>query len=247
MGQQAFFFDQSRCYSCHDCAVACKDWNGLEAGPEKWMTVYEWETGAYPELRVHSLAFPCAHCASPACIKVCKEGAIFKEQKYGAVLVDAEKCIGCRQCLIACPYGAPKFASDAPDTKMSKCTMCIDRLENDELPICVSSCPLRAFDFGSVEDMEKKYGTQRQLDEMPSPETTKPHFITKEAAPKKQLIPYDSNKALELMQQRGDIGTVFEQVEDVIEFEENRIKRSKLVMKHKNASALLAETKNNAG
>lgn len=245
--QYGFFFDQSRCYSCHDCAVACKDWNGIEAGPEKWMTVYEWETGSFPNLRVHSLAFPCGHCEKPACIKACKEGAIFKEQTYGAVLVDEDKCIGCRQCLVACPYGAPKFASDAPDTKMTKCTMCIDRLENDELPICVSSCPLRAFDFGVAEEMEAKYGTERTLEDMPSGDITKPNFVTKPATPKKQLIPYDSNKALELMQQRGDIGTVFEQVEDVTSIGENTVKRGRLVMKHENAQALLAETKNNAG
>ncbi len=247
MTKYAFFFDQSRCYSCHACSVACKEWNDIEPGPEKWMTVYEWEDGSYPDLRVHSLAFPCGHCQNPVCIQACPNKAIFKEEKYGAVLVDDEKCQGCRQCLKACPYGAPKFADDAPGAKMSKCTMCFDRLEKGEIPICVASCPLRAFDFGTLEEMENKYGTLRQLEGMPDPEITKPNFIVKEAAPKKQLIPYDKEKALKLMQQRGDLGTVFEQIEDVMEVDKKQIPRSELKMKHDSTRALLSETRNNAG
>jgi anaerobic dimethyl sulfoxide reductase subunit B (iron-sulfur subunit) len=246
MTQYAFFFDQSRCYSCHGCSVACKDWNGIEPGPEKWMTVYEWEEGTYPDLRVHNLAFSCGHCQNPACLKACPNGAIFKEEKYGAVLVDGDKCKGTRQCLIACPYGAPKFASDAPGTKMSKCTMCIDRLENGQKPLCVVSCPLRALDFGTLEEIEAKYGSLRQLDGMPEA-TTGPAFIARPHAPKKELVPYDKDKALSLMQQRGELGTVFENIEDVTRVEEGVVPRSKLKMKHVNASELLSETRNDIG
>ena len=62
MTQHGFFFDMNRCYACQACSIACKDWNGLEPGAEKWMTVYEWEEGTFPNLRLHSLAFP-AHIA----------------------------------------------------------------------------------------------------------------------------------------------------------------------------------------
>lgn len=246
MTQYAFFFDQSRCYSCHACSVACKDWNGIDPGPEKWMTVYEWEEGSYPDLRVHNLAFSCGHCENPVCITACPNGAIFKEDKYGAVLVDEDKCTGNRQCVIACPYGAPKFASDAPGTKMSKCTMCIDRLEKGEMPICVVSCPLRALDFGPLEEMEAKYGSLRQLEGMPSP-GTKPAFIFKPHAAKKELIPYDKEKALSLMQKRGDLGTIFASVEDVTNVEEGAVSRDKLKMKHTNVSELMANTRNDIG
>lgn len=247
MTQYAFFFDQSRCYTCHACSVACKDWNGIGPGPEKWMTVYEWEDGAFPNIRVHSLAFNCGHCQNPVCIKACPNGAIFKEKKYGAVLVDSDKCDGCRKCYAACPYGAPKFASEAPGTKMSKCTMCIDRLENGDLPICVESCPLRAFDFGPVEEMEKKYGDCRQLQGMPDPSTTKPNFIVKENVPKKQLIPYDAEKALELMRQRGDLGTVFESPEDVKNFDPTLVRKTELKMKHDSVQELYEASKGHIG
>lgn len=246
MTQYAFYFDQSRCYGCQTCSVACKDWNGIEPGPEKWMTVYEWEQGTYPDLRVHDLAFSCGHCQDPVCIKACPNGAIFKESKYGAVLVDSDKCTGNRQCVIACPYGAPKFASDAPGTKMSKCTMCIDRLEKGEKPMCVVSCPLRAFDFGPIEEMEAKYGSLRQLEGMPAPDT-KPAFIVKPHDEKKKLIPYDKDKALALMQNRGNLGTVFANVEDITNVPEGVVPRSQLKMKHANAKELMEQTRNDIG
>lgn len=246
MTQYAFFFDQSRCYGCQACSVACKDWNGIEPGPEKWMTVYEWEKGTYSDLRVHDLAFSCGHCQNPVCIKACPNHAIFKEDKYGAVLVDEDKCTGNRQCVIACPYGAPKFASDAPGTKMSKCTMCIDRLEKGEKPMCVISCPLRAFDFGTVEEMEAKYGNVRQLEDMPAPDT-KPAFIVRPHSAKKQLLPYDKDKSLALMQKRGELGTVFDSADDVTQVKEGTVPRTKLVMKHTTSKDLLAQTRNDIG
>ena len=92
MTQYGFFFDMNRCYACQACSIACKDWNGIEPGAEKWMTVYEWETGTFPNVRLHSLAFPCAHCEDPSCVKACKQGAIYKEDEFGAVLVDQDKC-----------------------------------------------------------------------------------------------------------------------------------------------------------
>lgn len=247
MTQYGFYFDQSRCYSCHDCAIACKDWNGIEAGPEKWMTVYEWEEGCFPALRVRSLAFPCAHCEDPACLKACPQGAIFKEERYGAVLVDSEKCDGCRSCYEACPYGAPKFASDEPGTKMSKCTMCIDKLEKGEAPACVGTCPLRAFDFGPIEELEAKYGTLRQLDGMPSPEATQPCFIVKPATDHKQVVPYDVDRAMELMQKRTGFADLFENVADVTGVESGVVRSDCLKMKHENAAALQAATQNYAG
>ena len=67
------------------------------------MTVYEWESGTFPAIRLHSLAFSCAHCENPACVAVCESGALYKEDEFGAVLVDQDKCTGCRKCYDACP------------------------------------------------------------------------------------------------------------------------------------------------
>ena len=167
MTQYGFFFDQSRCYGCKACSVACKDWYDIAPGPEKWMSVYMWEKGRFPNPSIGILAFNCGHCDNPVCAAACENGAIFKEDKYGAVLIDQDKCKGDRHCFEACPYGAPKFASDEPGTKMSKCTMCIDRLENDQLPLCVASCPMRALDFGPIDELREKYGDVSQIETMP--------------------------------------------------------------------------------
>ncbi len=94
MAQYGFFFDQSRCSGCHTCAVACKNWNGLPPGPLKYLRVYEYEKGSFPNIRIHFQWIPCYHCEDPACVSSCPRDAIYKEDKYGAVLIDREKCDG---------------------------------------------------------------------------------------------------------------------------------------------------------
>ena len=248
MSQYAFYFDQSRCYGCQTCSVTCKDWNFLAPGAEKWMTVYDFEDGVFPDLRLHILAFGCGHCEKPVCLSACPNGAIFKEEKYGAVLIDPDKCRGTRQCAVACPYGAPKFASDAPGTKMSKCTMCIDRLEKGNIPVCVAACPLRALDFGPLEEMIGRYGDLRQLDGVPAP-VTKPAYICRANPPKQNLVPYDKDRAVELMRVRKDMGFVFDRVEDVTQLEPGTVKRTRSAfrMKHTNNADLMDATRNDIG
>ncbi len=245
MTQYGFFFDQTRCYGCQACSIACKDWNDIAPGPEKWMCVYEWEVGTFPKVRLHELAFSCGHCEEPACIGACAHGAIFKEDKYGAVLIDKEKCEGDRNCFAACPYGSIKFASDDRSEKASKCTMCIDRLEKGDLPECVMSCPMRALDFGPLDELRAKYGDCSQLEEMPAP-TTKPAWIAKPIGEKRQLLPYDADKAIKLSMQRGDLPPVFTNAEDITP-EDGVIRRNKLIMKNATAEDVMLNTTNNQG
>lgn len=163
MTQYGFFIDLSRCIGCNSCVIACKQWHDIEPGPAKWMRVYQWEKGAYPRIEVHTLPIMCLHCQNPVCADACPNKAIRKEEKYGAVLVDPAKCTGERECFAACPYGAPQYASDSPGEKMSKCNMCIDRLEQGLTPICVLSCSMRALEFGPLDELKKKYGISAQV------------------------------------------------------------------------------------
>lgn len=167
MAQYGFLIDLSRCIGCHACAISCKQWHDVPPGPVKWMRVYQWEKGVFPKIDLRVLPIPCFHCETPVCAEACPNKAIAKEEKYGAVLVDPEKCTGARKCWQACPYGAPQFAGNEPGLKMSKCTMCIDRLEEGLKPLCVLSCSMRALEFGPLDELMKKYSNLRRLEDIP--------------------------------------------------------------------------------
>ncbi|MFC1905460.1 FAD-dependent oxidoreductase [Chloroflexota bacterium] len=167
MAQYGFLIDLSRCIGCNACLISCKQWHDIPPGPIKWMRVYQWEKGAFPDIELRILPIPCFHCENPVCTDACPNHAIYKEESWGAVLVDYEKCTGTRECWRACPYGAPQFESDQPGTKMSKCNMCIDRLQQGLTPICVLSCSMRALEFGPIDELMEKYGNLRLLEDMP--------------------------------------------------------------------------------
>lgn len=109
-----------------------------------------------------TLHFPrsCLHCEQPACVTVCPTGASYKRAEDGIVLVDEDKCIGCKLCSWACPYGAREYSP--VEGVMKKCTLCIDRIYNEHLdeserqPACVQACPTRARHFGDLGDPESK-------------------------------------------------------------------------------------------
>jgi Fe-S-cluster-containing dehydrogenase component len=170
--------DMDTCVGCHACAVACKEWNsGGMAAPLTDTDPY----GAQPDgvwfNRVHAyelealdglddrapqpamtLHFPrsCLHCETPACVSVCPTGASYKRAEDGIVLVDEDKCIGCKLCSWACPYGAREYSE--VEGVMKKCTLCVDRIYNETIPevsrqpACVQACPTRARHFGDLGD-----------------------------------------------------------------------------------------------
>ena len=120
MTQYGFLIDLSRCIGCNACVVSCKQWHDILPGPVKWMRVYQWEQGTFPNIELRVLPIPCFHCENPVCADACPNHAIYKEEKWGAVVVDTEKCAGARKCWQACPYGAPQFEGDETNLKMSK-------------------------------------------------------------------------------------------------------------------------------
>jgi anaerobic dimethyl sulfoxide reductase subunit B len=203
MVQYGFYFDQSRCIGCNACSVACKQWHGIAPGPQKWMRVYQWERGSFPDLKMHFLAIPCYHCEKPMCARSCPNGAIYKEDRHGAVLIDPQKCRGERKCWKGCPYGSILFGSDNPGEKASKCTMCIDRLNEGKSPICILSCSMRALEFGPIDELRVRFGGVQELEEMPPGRITGPSVVFKPSDQKKEILVWNSEKALGLWKSRG--------------------------------------------
>ncbi|MDR2672493.1 MAG: 4Fe-4S dicluster domain-containing protein [Coriobacteriales bacterium] len=247
--QHAFFFDESRCIDCRACSFACRDWHDIKPGPVKFLRRFTWEEGAFPEVTMHTLFAPCYHCEKPACLKVCPNGAIWKEGRFGTVLVDEEKCQGCRNCWDACPYGAPQFASDVANgdssvAKMSKCTMCSDRLKQGHMPTCVNACPSRALDFGPIEEMKSRYGDLQALRGMPDPAITKPAITFKPLAPKRQVVPYDAERARQLFGQRGDkLTPLYTDNAAVTDIEPGTVGKDRLDLKSPDSERALAATR----
>lgn len=245
MSQYGFFIDQSRCTGCNSCTVSCAQWHDIPPGSVKWMRVYQWERGAFPDINLHILPVNCFHCENPVCIKACPNNALYKEEQYGAVLVDSSKCAGLRKCWLVCPYGAPQYASDKPGEVMSKCNMCIDRLKEGLKPICVLSCSMRALEFGTLEELQKKYGTLRQLVEMPKDTITKPSVVFKPRIPKEKVLTWNSGKALELWQKRSPEKpeeNIFNDAAAVTDPPEEIVGRHKLMLKAKTSKEKLYYT-----
>ena len=247
MPQYGFFFDQSRCSGCRACAVACKNWNRLPPGPLKYLRIYEYEKGIFPNCRIHFQWIPCYHCEAPSCVSICPSGALYKEEKYGAVLVDSAKCDGCRLCYDACPYGSLVFETDELGTKAQKCTMCIDRLDQGLKPICVLSCSCRALDFDLLGSLTMKYGETRDLEDMPESHITKPAVLFKPHAAKRKLVTYDTERALELLMKRDPLPAIYMSTAEVKKIPRGMVGRGELVIKHGSVADLMYHTRNDEG
>jgi tetrathionate reductase subunit B len=166
MEQLGWLIDLDKCTGCDSCTVACKAENNTRplASPMPFKNgrgvipdhvSYRWvvkkETGEYPNPKLEFITSACNHCEHPACLASCPTNAIFKRDD-GIVLIDQDKCIGCKYCIHACPYGAPQFNSATE--KVEKCTFCVHRLDAGFEPACVTTCVGNAlhvvadFDFG---------------------------------------------------------------------------------------------------
>lgn len=184
--QIGFYFDQTRCTGCSTCAVACKDWHDIPAGPANWMRVTTIEKGKYPNPFLAFLSSPCFHCIRPVCVAACPVGAIEKRPEDGIVVVNRDRCLGrnaCDKCLRACPYQAPQFGAEE-DARMQKCDYCLDRWLENKLPICVAGCPMRALDAGPLEALEARHGKVHHAEGFTYYEKIGPSVIFKPRAQK---------------------------------------------------------------
>lgn len=163
--------DLDTCVGCHACVISCKGWNTENYGAPlsdqdaygvnpsgtflNRVHTYEVEAEGVAAQTVH---FPksCLHCDDAPCVTVCPTGASYKRQEDGIVLVNEDACIGCGLCAWACPYGAREL--DKAEGVMKKCTLCVDRIYNENLPeedrepACVRTCPSGARHFGDFAD-----------------------------------------------------------------------------------------------
>ena len=176
--QYGFFIDSARCTGCKTCELVCKDYHDLGPGI-LFRRVYDYEGGAWARkddgtwektaFNYH-VALSCNHCDSPACVANCPTGAMRKDEETGLVNSDPAVCIGCGTCRSACPYDAPRI--DADSNVSRKCDGCLARVREDEEPMCVGACPLRALEFGPIEELREKHGDLAQIPPMPEPSTS---------------------------------------------------------------------------
>lgn len=172
MDTYGWLLDPSRCIECRACEAACKNWNGVETGVKIfYRRVRVEETGQFPNVRTRALSLACHHCDNPYCLKACPVQAIWRRED-GIVLIDQEKCVGCRMCEKFCPYGAPQF--NVQRKKMEKCTMCADRIDQKLEPACSTLCPTGALKFGKWDELRVK-GSDR-LSGFANPAQTRPRI-----------------------------------------------------------------------
>ena len=145
--------DPKKCYACLTCVVECA-YNKADADPSAPLTANLISHANVAIEAVEDVAVPllCHHCEDAPCITVCPTGAVSREDEEAPVIVDQELCIGCKACIVACPFGLMRLS---PEGKTAvKCDLCIDRLKRGELPVCVTSCPSGALELKTVEEVQ---------------------------------------------------------------------------------------------
>ena len=155
--QVGVLIDVTRCTGCNQCVEACAQAHQLgEARPTRqqspdglsavrWSAIVESPQGGF-------VRKACRHCLEPACVSACPVGAMFQTEQ-GIVLYDSSKCMGCRYCMMACPFGIPRYEWDTAAPLVRKCDLCYQRLQAGDLPACVQACPEQVMVFGERDEL----------------------------------------------------------------------------------------------
>jgi molybdopterin-containing oxidoreductase family iron-sulfur binding subunit len=180
MARYGFVIDLKRCYGCYSCQVTCKATNHTPQGID-WAWCRTSETGRFPAATRQMIPLVCQQCSDPPCMTVCPTGATTQDEN-GIVRVDPELCMGCKYCIVACPYGARQTVSGwktyFPDAEgeldpyeahakkrweqrygygvATKCDFCADRVKQGRQPACVECCPAKARHFGDLDDPQSE-------------------------------------------------------------------------------------------
>jgi formate dehydrogenase iron-sulfur subunit len=155
---KAFLFDASRCIDCRACMVACSVENKIEMDKSRIWVAGVGLIGNFPDLERATMVYHCMHCNAPDCLSACPVGA-YSKRDDGPVEYDKTKCIGCRYCMNACPFGVPHFDYDkglAEGAFIDKCTFCPQRIDIGLEPACVATCPTDALVYGERLDLVKE-------------------------------------------------------------------------------------------
>ncbi|MFC1584263.1 4Fe-4S dicluster domain-containing protein [Fibrobacterota bacterium] len=152
--------DITKCIGCHKCVEGCAKTNKLGKhipipqhapdglGANRWTSIINRPDNHYVRKQ-------CRHCLHPACVSACIVGALQKDPN-GPVFYEKRKCMGCRYCMMACPYGIPKYEWDTPVPYIKKCTMCYERVKEGKQPGCTKACPTEATIFGDRDELLKE-------------------------------------------------------------------------------------------
>jgi DMSO reductase iron-sulfur subunit len=172
--QHGFYFNADNCIGCHACESACSEKNEVPIHLA-YRSVGFVEGGTYPDYQRINISMACNHCEDPVCLKGCPTRAYTKFAEYGAVLQDPDICFGCGYCTWVCPYNAPQL--DPVKGEVSKCNMCVDRLEVNLKPACVAACLGNALDFGVIETIpEGRVQAKTEIPGFPTTDITHPNI-----------------------------------------------------------------------
>ena len=153
----AMLYDTTKCIGCRACQNACKGWNGnpaerdstglydapMELSADTWTLIQLYEGNGERSF----VKLQCMHCLEPACVSACPVHALEKTDE-GPVTYNPTRCIGCRYCMVACPFGVPRFEWEEVLPQVAKCTFCNDRLAVGSGPACAEACPTGALIWG---------------------------------------------------------------------------------------------------
>ncbi len=202
---KAILCDVTRCVGCEKCVVACTETNRF--GPEHFAARRQADglssRRALSIVQVGPRAYArkaCMHCVHPACVDACLVGAIRKTPE-GPVVYDAEKCIGCRYCMLACPFGIPRYEWDKALPFVVKCSMCADRQAEGKQPACVEACPHDAVVFGDRDELLAE--AHRRIESKPGRYV--PHVYGEDEAGGTCVL-YISNVELDALGWPGEMG-----------------------------------------
>ena len=162
MPNYGFAIDLRKCIGCHACTIACKAEHEIPIGVNRcWVKTVE--KGTFPDTRRFFFPVLCNQCDDAPCVRICPTNALYR-RRDGIVDLHGDSCIGCRACMVACPYD--QLFIDPNTRTAEKCNFCANRVENQLLPACVSVCPTECRIFGDLDDPSSEVARIAQMEAM---------------------------------------------------------------------------------